>query len=281
MSVGSFTSSGDGPAASPSWKKRKLNTTTETIEAYQRQHGLSDDSECSPLMSDDLECSPTLVDKESQTSDQGYGPEFWDLLDMKDPGHNLAQVPSVAALPTASPPATHEPEAWYHCAGFKRRWHKVKRQSSSYPIDWECLNWMPLESFDVCFECIMTFIGEDIGPEIQRFKIGITEDPVKRWNMYQEPRKNKVDWDTMYICYVAPTSKWKWKATDSAGQDKLKKTSTGAMERKLIAGCRCQNNPKLYNTEDGGECPSDGSPHYLYIMTQKLRSDDDMLELIE
>ena len=284
----------------PPCKKRKLNTSQETIEEYKKLHlnRCSDDlserypspspkrargsracpSECSHRSSSTRRSSMNG----SQTPTGEYGSDFLALLDidrsetMLMPSSQLAN--DVAAIPTSGCPVIHAPVPWYRCPDFKRRWCNVVNESKRYPIDWYCLSWMPLESFDECFACIMTYILEDLCPKVRLYKIGITDNPVKRWHMYMD-RVEQEPWERMHICYVAPTSKWRPNILDSIEEAQLKKTSTGAMERRLIEGC--QRHHKLYNREEGGDCPSDGSPHYVYIVTERWRRQEDMIDMIE
>ena len=100
------------------------------------------------------------------------------------------------------------------------------------------------------------------------FKIGITEDPGGRWWRtdcgYHLPGN---DFRQMHVLYAAPTSKHKIHPCDSESRKELKRESTGAMEKLFIAEFEnsdgCLNRPGA-----GGECPSEGPPHFLYIASR-------------
>ena len=66
------------------------------------------------------------------------------------------------------------------------------------------------------------------------------------------------------MLYVAPISKWKLHALDSEKTKALKSTSTGAMERLLVDKFR--HLPECIKRQAGGECPSNGSPHFCYVV---------------
>ena len=98
---------------------------------------------------------------------------------------------------------------------------------------------------------------------MHQFKIGITERPDLRWPMYTNS-KDGVKWTTMFLLYAAPTSKSAICSSDSPAQQASKKASTGSMERHLISFLRDFDN--CVNDAPGGERPSDGSPHFTYVV---------------
>jgi hypothetical protein len=100
--------------------------------------------------------------------------------------------------------------------------------------------------------------------EVTKFKIGITENPWQRWQLYCRDCKYQ-RFRVMYILYAAPTSKWKATPYDSERRKELKRTSTGAMEIALIE--EFEDYPECVNRKGaGGECASDGSPHFVYVV---------------
>eukprot|EP00973_Karenia_brevis_P057910 8060085-Karenia_brevis.AAC.1 len=69
----------------------------------------------------------------------------------------------------------------------------------------------------------------------------------------------------MHVLYAAPFSKWNIKSIDSAETKAVKRVSTGALEKILIA--RFAHEASCVNrTEAGGDCPSDGRPHCPYVV---------------
>jgi hypothetical protein len=121
--------------------------------------------------------------------------------------------------------------------------------------------------FDDCLSAASLFIHREIAYQTE-FKIGITESPFCRWHSLTYGYK-KEGWVTMYLLYVAPTSKSILSGFEDPWVERAKLESTGAMERKLIEifangqpnGCK--------NAEgSGGECPSDGNPHFTYVSTK-------------
>ena len=99
---------------------------------------------------------------------------------------------------------------------------------------------------------------------VTKFKIGITENPWQRWELYKADRRFEL-YRTMYILYAATTSKWKITRYDSDRRKDLKRTSTGAMEIALVEGfegcLQCVNRAR-----SGGDVTSGGSPHFVYVV---------------
>ena len=115
---------------------------------------------------------------------------------------------------------------------------------------------------------------------MHQFKIGITERPDLRWPMYKNS-KDDIKWTTMFILYAAPTSKSAMCSSDSTALQALKKTSTGSMEKHLIRFFRGLFD-NCVNDAPGGERPSDGNPHFTYVVIgdetckkKKRRRNDD------
>ncbi len=115
------------------------------------------------------------------------------------------------------------------------------------------------------------FIANQVDGRCDEFKIGITEDPWDRWWRtdcgYHLPQQN---FHTMYLLYAAPTSKHKIEKFDSAETKALKSESTGAMEISLISRFAGQavHSICLNREGAGGECPSNGSPHFVYVVVR-------------
>ena len=87
------------------------------------------------------------------------------------------------------------------------------------------------------------------------FYVGITEDPVARWLGSPECPGHQHRYTALLVCFEASTS-----------------AETAALERRLIGyyqgragGILDFGNLRCLNIGGGGERPSIGSPHYLYI----------------
>ena len=136
-----------------------------------------------------------------------------------------------------------------------------------YPmITCEGLAHVPMHSFEECFSRIVVYILQNICPACDQFKIGITENAYVRYNLTYLGN----EWGEMHVVYCAPTSNWKIHKYMSSERKMLMSTSTGTLERALIKQFRgksaAERHPQLYNREAGGECPSNGSPHFLYVI---------------
>ena len=109
-------------------------------------------------------------------------------------------------------------------------------------------------TFEACAFEIANYVMASIQGHCICYKIGITENPVRRWKMYQAETKYGHRWSKMVLLYWAPTSK------------KHHPESSGNMETRLVADffnsdldSACVNRPG-----SGGECPSHGRPHFVY-----------------
>ena len=121
----------------------------------------------------------------------------------------------------------------------------------------------------LCFDSAVDFINSK-KHRWSTFKIGICENPYLRWTDQAiggyawDPRH---DWVFMAILYAAPTSKHRILQTMGDDAKALRMASTGRMEIDLIdvfhADAACLN-----REGGGGDCPSDGSPHFLYVVAE-------------
>ena len=109
-------------------------------------------------------------------------------------------------------------------------------------------------TFEACVFEIANYVMASIQGRCICYKIGITENPARRWKMYQADKKYGHRWSKMVLLYWAPTSK------------KHHPESSGNMETRLVADffnsdldSACVNRPG-----SGGECPSHGRPHFVY-----------------
>jgi len=99
---------------------------------------------------------------------------------------------------------------------------------------------------DVCAQSIQHVISS-----ATHFKIGITCDP--RWRFFEcDDGDYAKNFDKMVLVYAAETSKPK------------KMDSTGMMEIEQIA--RFKHLPGCENVSGGGDRPSEGSPHFMYVV---------------
>ena len=112
-------------------------------------------------------------------------------------------------------------------------------------------------TFEACLFEIANYIRASIQGRCICYKVGITENPGRRWKLYQKPDKKYGHVFTqMVLLYWAPTSK------------KHHPDSTGNMETRLVndffnsdLDSACINRPG-----SGGECPSNGTPHFVYLV---------------
>ena len=86
------------------------------------------------------------------------------------------------------------------------------------------------------------------------FKIGICRDPKWRWFVCNGGKYSK-QFTKMTIVYVAKSSKPKHSE------------STGNMEIAQISKFKNESYPHCLNEAPGGEMPSDGSPHFCYVVS--------------
>ena len=114
-----------------------------------------------------------------------------------------------------------------------------------------------------------SFIRDRIENQFSEFKIGITEDPYFRWWRKDCGYHWPGGFSQMFLLYAAPISKWSLQRHDSPKLKKPKQESTGAREILLIkefangTGNCCLDRPGA-----GGECPSNGSPHFVYVVVR-------------
>ena len=88
----------------------------------------------------------------------------------------------------------------------------------------------------------------------RQFKIGICRDPKWRWFVCNGGAYSK-QFTKMTLVYVAPSSKPEHSE------------STGNMERAQISKFKNESYPHCENIAPGGEMPSDGSPHFCYVVS--------------
>ena len=88
----------------------------------------------------------------------------------------------------------------------------------------------------------------------RQFKIGICLDPKWRWFVCAGGAYSK-SFTKMTLVYVAKSSKPKHSE------------STGNMEIAQIEKFRYPRYPNCLNEAPGGEMPSDGSPHFCYVVS--------------
>ena len=116
---------------------------------------------------------------------------------------------------------------------------------------------LDLSDFAGVCDVTLAHVQFDIAPRCTMFKVGITENPLRRWTMLAR------EFDSMMVVYAAPTSKTRIFLTDGPEKVDLKLSSSGALEIKL---CSVLNShPKSCNRLPGGEHPSEGWPHFTYV----------------
>ena len=136
------------------------------------------------------------------------------------------------------------------------------RGLSSKPwFDQQVLDLLDHSDWQGCVKSILSYIAMNVNSGSCRiFKVGITENPSLRWKLYLR----EGGWTIMSVVYAAPISKWSIKRFEPPLLKKLRRVSTGAMERELIK--HVCDLPECQNSAPGGERPSDGSPHFCYIV---------------
>ncbi len=138
---------------------------------------------------------------------------------------------------------------------------EVAKRHSWYDSGWF---WDAPATFEDALPAASAFIARHICDSWDRFKIGITENITRRWNDPKMGYKFQ-GYATMFLLYAAPTSKTRESPLDTDEEKQLKRESTGAFERALIAEWASHSSCK--NKEGtGGECPSSGSPHFVYVV---------------
>jgi hypothetical protein len=95
---------------------------------------------------------------------------------------------------------------------------------------------------------------ESIALNSNQFKIGICLDPKWRWFVCAKGWYSK-NFTKMTLVYSAPSSKPKHSE------------STGNMEIAQIEKFNTPCYPNRLNKAPGGEMPSDGSPHFCYVVS--------------
>ena len=157
-------------------------------------------------------------------------------------------------------PSPREPEAepvihWTRDDAF---WNGVD-DILSYSVDRRWFDhkfWLEAPvTFDRALAAAVDYINDNIVGTWLEYKIGITENPFLRWTRndcgYQHD-----GWSTMFLLYAAPSSKPRI-------QD-----STGAMEKQLISVFAGNANGCINRKGAGGDAPSDGSPHFTYVVVR-------------
>ncbi len=107
------------------------------------------------------------------------------------------------------------------------------------------------------------YIGHELKPRCNQFKIGITENLKRRWDqMEADPRGG---WLEMHLLYAAPTAQWKPSPLDDDRIRQLMAFSTGVVETHLIN--HWADSPECVNRPNsGGLGASQGTPHYVYCV---------------
>jgi len=110
-------------------------------------------------------------------------------------------------------------------------------------------------NIEVCADTIDAILSGAMDPYCD-FKIGITENPPRRKKLYDNSGEPVTE---MHLIYFAPTSKPRIAE------------STGQMERALISKFRGREG--CQNTAPGGERPSEGCPHWVYLKVDDCHYD--------
>ena len=229
----------------------------------------STDAEAMDADTEPDSCIATIHDPDSD-SHSSWSSTFWTLIGGRPPAADTPQSESTFdSQDTAADDPNWPPEIpaghqhWSAIAAFRQA---VSDMLPGARCDWfssEPLEFLDLTDFDKCASDAERFILSNVVGQYEYFKIGITENPYQRW-VRSDCGYERSGWNFMYVLYVAPTSKWKLEPMDSEKTKALKSTSTGAMERLLVD--RFMTFPDCINRQPGGECPSNGSPHFCYVV---------------
>ena len=126
--------------------------------------------------------------------------------------------------------------------------------------------WDSPRGYHANYDAARVFISGRIEHRYQ-FKIGITEDPHFRW--FRPDCGYHGVFETMFILYSAATSKTKIHMCDSSETRLRKRESSGAMEKRLIRFFANGTANGCLNREGaGGENPSNGTPHFVYVVVR-------------
>ena len=224
----------------------------------------SDDQFRVPLHSDDPG-PDSLLDALDRPIEEE---ESWDsqLTEDEHPNQPLA-ARLIESGASAAAPGVH----WSRTEDFIDGVRQILDKAAASGARWfriaPCFDVMDLMDFEGCVNHAIQWIKEN-RDHWGQYKIGITECPLHRWynddHGYAHATENV--WSAMHIVYIAPTSKWKRHIVDTPESLALKMASTGAMERALIR--EFKGTQGCINVADGGDCPSTGSPHLVYVITE-------------
>ena len=119
----------------------------------------------------------------------------------------------------------------------------------------------PPHTMEEVFERVLRYVTDQVSSDqVETFMVGICERPDLRW---EDPEiggyKPAQHFDEMYLLFASMTSKKK--------NHKWSHASTGLVETRLIDSF--EGNGKMLNKPGtGGDKPSEGSPHFLYLVLQ-------------
>ena len=222
------------------------------------------------------DCDATICDPDSDTPSSwgsrssSWDSNLWNLIGGRPPAADtpltestLDSQDTAADDPNWPPEKTPHDQHWSEIAAFSQAVSDMLPCANCTWFSSEPLGLLDLTDFDMCSSCAEGFILSNVVGQCEYFKIGITENPYQRW-VRSDCGYQHSGWSFMYVLYVAPTSKWKLHALDSEKTRALKSTSTGSMERFLVDKFR--HLPECINRQPGGDCPSNGSPHFCYVV---------------
>mgnify|MGYP000594685715 CR=1 FL=1 len=202
-------------------------------------------------MDSDAESADGLLDQldayMNQPAKEEDEDEAWDSQATEDEDPNYPAPPPKRQRCT-SPPC--------HFTKSDEFWDSVEKVVTHYMDD----AWFSIadrifdnlsEDWDRSVSAVATAI-KDIAIEAREFKIGICVDPKWRWFVCAGGEYSK-RFTKMTLVYVAKSSK------------PHNRESTGNMEIAQIEKFKCYQH--CLNEAPGGEMPSDGSPHFCYVVS--------------
>jgi hypothetical protein len=235
-------------------------------------------SSCSPHdiggSTNQRDCGATLPDTVVQSEDPVDEPEYYTLLDLfnrsptprSESEFDSQATDAEEPMKPDPPPLETKRKHWFDDPDF---WDGVSRAlGQSFDEPWfdnsfffTAFEFKPWR-FEACVDEILALIRDRFA-DGSTYKIGITENPYSRWWRpdcgYGHPKNHQHRFSKMMLVYAAPTSKPKHAE------------SSGSMERELIKYCNSELDSSCLNRPGGGgDCPSNGSPHFVYIVSCEL-----------
>lgn len=238
-----------------------------------------------PLTPTEPDCAPTDLDNSSEESDTSdsllhlarqepvsQDPYDWPIFcegpiedsnDNQIDEQNATTKPTLTGLPVQ---LTGLPVHWSLEQRFQQDVDNTLQKCKTEHWFSNKIKFDELVDFGRSLQCATQYVQE-MSQHAFKFKIGITENPYRRWHDpdFGYKQSHPIPWDEFAVIYTSPTSKRNIKPFDKPEVIELKQTSTGMMETLLIH--IFEELPNCINRKGGGaDCPSEGSPHFCYVV---------------